>query len=257
MACRTGIRRAKGFVYERFSSGAPACQTGCETALQSVETGVFSWREALPIPAATKILFQGVVVFALACAPCLAQAEGWKLGGKELHPGIIIKGPGILIRVEGSGIERKGSEERTVLGAGYGRPRLRGHRDRCRGTSTRRRQHRPDPMTAPITISCLRSISQTSRFGACVRDVGNRRKQSSSLAAQTPKCNSFFYKNWPRRLRTNSAPKWELPADQGLFNGVLLFRPALVWGRILRPPSPVPGCAAAPRATKECLGHPV
>jgi len=42
-----------------------------------------------------KILFQGVVVLALACAPCLAQAEGWKLGGKELHPSVIIKGPGI------------------------------------------------------------------------------------------------------------------------------------------------------------------
>lgn len=42
-----------------------------------------------------RILFHGVVVLALACAPCLAQAEGWKLGGKELHPGVIIKGPGI------------------------------------------------------------------------------------------------------------------------------------------------------------------
>lgn len=36
-----------------------------------------------------------MVVLALACAPCLAHAEGWKLGGKELHPGIIIKGQGI------------------------------------------------------------------------------------------------------------------------------------------------------------------
>jgi cytochrome c5 len=42
-----------------------------------------------------KILFHGAVVLALACAPCLAQAEGWKLGGKELHPWIIIQEPGI------------------------------------------------------------------------------------------------------------------------------------------------------------------
>jgi hypothetical protein len=78
------------------ASGALACQTGCETPLPSVATGVFSWREALRIPAATRILFQGVVVVALACAPCLAQAEGWKLDRKELHPWVIIKGPGIL-----------------------------------------------------------------------------------------------------------------------------------------------------------------
>jgi hypothetical protein len=42
-----------------------------------------------------KIIIQGVMFLALACAPRLAQAEGWKLGGKELHPGVIIKGPGI------------------------------------------------------------------------------------------------------------------------------------------------------------------
>jgi hypothetical protein len=40
-----------------------------------------------------KILFRGVVVLTLAYAPCLAQAEGWKLGGKE--PWTIIKEPGI------------------------------------------------------------------------------------------------------------------------------------------------------------------
>lgn len=42
-----------------------------------------------------KILFQGAVIVALACAPCLAQAAGWKLGGKELDPWVIIKKPGI------------------------------------------------------------------------------------------------------------------------------------------------------------------
>ena len=42
-----------------------------------------------------KTLFHGVVVLALACTPGLAQAEGWKLGGKGLHPSTIIKGPGI------------------------------------------------------------------------------------------------------------------------------------------------------------------
>ena len=36
-----------------------------------------------------------MVVLALACAPCLAQAEGWKLDRKELHPWVIIKTPGI------------------------------------------------------------------------------------------------------------------------------------------------------------------
>ena len=43
--------------------------------------------------AAPKILFHGVVVLALAYAPCIAQAEGWKLSGKELHPWSIIKEP--------------------------------------------------------------------------------------------------------------------------------------------------------------------
>ena len=42
-----------------------------------------------------KAIFQGVVFLALACAPCVALADGWKLGGKELHPGVIIKSPGI------------------------------------------------------------------------------------------------------------------------------------------------------------------
>jgi hypothetical protein len=54
----------------------------------------FSCREALPIQT-RKILFQDAVVFALAWSPCLGQPEGWKLGGKELQPWVIIKGPGI------------------------------------------------------------------------------------------------------------------------------------------------------------------
>lgn len=41
-----------------------------------------------------KILFQATLL-AFACAPVLAQAKGWKLGGKELHPSTIIKAPEI------------------------------------------------------------------------------------------------------------------------------------------------------------------
>ena len=170
--------------------GRPAllCTTGCETPRRRSRDAELSNAER-PI--------QVMVVFAMAMSSS-AQAEGWKLGGKELYPWDIVKRPGS--RPPGiCGGEGKGSQAGAVLGAGHERPQHCAYRDRRRGTQLVVARL-AGPMSATTIISSLRLIPKTSRSGACARGVDSHQKQSSLSAARTPKCRNSSCRPWPRNF---------------------------------------------------------